>query len=403
MKRRILAVVLAAASPAVASGQESTPSPTPEPTRPPADASLADLVDTGNETPSIEPESSAPGSGRRSSLGGYGEIHIGSIPGKAGGAEADIHRLILFVGYPFASNLTFYSEIEVEHADQEFAVEQAYIEWAPHRAAALRGGVMLVPIGIQNVFHEPPTFHGVERTEVDRVIIPSTWREVAGSIAGNPADWLEYEVMVLDGLDAATFTGSGGLRGGRQQASEAQINDVAWLARVNVSPVIGVDVAFAGYRGAAGQDQPGLSHASVTLAETDLRARAFGATVRAQYVHGWIGGADEIDAIAATDPIGSEIEGWYVEGAYDVLTPLRAKRPSVRVSVEPFVRYEWIDTQLAMPSGFLPNAALKRSITTAGLTVRPISRLALKADYQWTDARLGNPADVWHLGMGWMF
>jgi hypothetical protein len=44
----------------------------------------------------------------------------------------------------------------------------------------LRAGIELIPIGILNLTHEPPTFYGVERNAVETFIIPTTWREAAG-------------------------------------------------------------------------------------------------------------------------------------------------------------------------------------------------------------------------------
>ena len=38
-----------------------------------------------------------------------------------------------------------------------------------------KGGVLLVPAGITNEYHEPPTFMSVERPEYNKYIIPTTW------------------------------------------------------------------------------------------------------------------------------------------------------------------------------------------------------------------------------------
>ena len=40
-------------------------------------------------------------------------------------------------------------------------------------------------MGIQNLYHEPPTFNGVERTNVDKYIVPTTWREIGVGINGS--------------------------------------------------------------------------------------------------------------------------------------------------------------------------------------------------------------------------
>ena len=54
-----------------------------------------------------------------------------------------------------------------------------------HRRFNLRAGMVLVPVGIINERHEPPTFHGVERTFVDTVIVPTTWRDTGVGAFGD--------------------------------------------------------------------------------------------------------------------------------------------------------------------------------------------------------------------------
>jgi hypothetical protein len=65
-----------------------------------------------------------------------------------------------------------------------------------HRRFNLRRGMVLVPVGIINERHEPPTFNGVERTMVDTVIVPTTWRDVG---VGALAIWARVLVSRLRG------------------------------------------------------------------------------------------------------------------------------------------------------------------------------------------------------------
>ncbi len=61
----------------------------------------------------------------------------------------------------------------------ETEVEFAYIDWlSGERAFNARAGLMLIPVGIVNQLHEPPTFLGARRPDVETVILPSTWREI---------------------------------------------------------------------------------------------------------------------------------------------------------------------------------------------------------------------------------
>lgn len=352
------------------------------------------------------PTPDAPGSGRRIPFGSYGEMHFTSVNGKSGGNELDLHRFVFFAGHRFDEKIAFHSEVEIEHGGDGVAVEQFHLEYVHNALIGARAGLMLVPMGIVNVLHEAPTFHGVERTSVDRIVVPTTWREPGIAIFGEPLDGLRYQLAVVNGLDAAGFGAGSGIRGGRQGAGTAEMNDVAVVARLDYAPIEGIDVGGTFYTGGAGQDTPGISHTAVTMFEADVRASVRGASMRAQYARGHISGAEDL-AIAATaaggTPIGEVFEGYYAETSYDVLRFLRAARPSVTWELWPFARYEYTNTQVSMPAGFAVDGAYEQSTVTAGVSVKPLSSVVVKADYQWTDAVSGNPPNVWNLGIGYMF
>src|SRR4029077_5408389 len=97
----------------------------------------------------------------------------------------------------------FYSEVEVEHAISsaedagEVEIEQAYLDGLVSRRFNLRAGLLLMPVGIINVYHEPPTFNGVDRPEVDTLIIPSTWREPGFIVVGELVTGIGYELSFV--------------------------------------------------------------------------------------------------------------------------------------------------------------------------------------------------------------
>ena len=51
-------------------------------------------------------------------------------------------------------------------------------------AVNIKGGLFLIPIGILNETHEPPTYYGVTRNQVETRIIPTTWRELGLGVHG---------------------------------------------------------------------------------------------------------------------------------------------------------------------------------------------------------------------------
>ena len=114
---------------------------------------------------------------------------------------------MLFFGHNFSDRLRFYSEFEVEHAVSsagdrgEAEVEQAYLDGLLGRRLSLRGGLIIMPVGIINVYHEPPTFNGVDRPAVDTYVIPTTWREPGvGDLRRDCRDGLRYQLYVDERL-----------------------------------------------------------------------------------------------------------------------------------------------------------------------------------------------------------
>jgi hypothetical protein len=114
-------------------------------------------------------------------IGAYGEMLYNQPEGDNG--ELDVQRLVLLLGYRFNDRTQFVTEIEMEHVEEIF-VEQAFVNYNVGNNVNLRGGLMLVPMGIINEFHEPTTFNGTERPAMDNVIVPTTWRELGIGVNG---------------------------------------------------------------------------------------------------------------------------------------------------------------------------------------------------------------------------
>jgi len=119
-------------------------------------------------------------------IGGYGQIDFnlntreGTIQNNG---KLDVHRLVTFFGYNFNEKTSFVSEVEFEHVSEVY-VEQAFLDYKIKNNLSINAGLMLIPMGIQNLYHEPATFNGVERTNVDKYIVPTTWREIGIGLSG---------------------------------------------------------------------------------------------------------------------------------------------------------------------------------------------------------------------------
>jgi hypothetical protein len=185
-------------------------------------------------------------------IGGYGELHYNNLESDADTdfKQADFHRFVLFFGHEFNDRLRFFSEFELEHslagdgAPGEVELEQAYVEFDLNANHYARGGLFLVPVGILNETHEPPTFYGVERNDVESIIIPSTWWEGGANVGGRYGNGLSWDFAVHSGLQMPTDGSSAfRVRSGRQKVAEALADDLAWTARVKYTGIPGLELS----------------------------------------------------------------------------------------------------------------------------------------------------------------
>ena len=182
-------------------------------------------------------------------IGGYGELHYQDTETDGGTKDknVDAHRYVLFFGYDFTDKVRFRSEFELEHglvkdtADGsnggEVELEQMYIEWDVTDQTSLKTGVILVPVGILNENHEPPTFYGVERNEVEKYLLPTTWWSAGVEVVHKMKNGLTFEAMISEGMKGTTAMY---IRGGRQKSANATANDLAYTARVTYTGLPGL-------------------------------------------------------------------------------------------------------------------------------------------------------------------
>ena len=126
-------------------------------------------------------------------IGGYGEMHY-DMEANNGDGKLDFHRYIFYIKHQFNPEWSMMSEVEVEHnmvySDGDggyLAMEQAHLNYW-NGTWGFKGGVVLVPAGIINEYHEPPTFMSVERPEYNKYIIPTTWFDNGFQFYGSVGD-----------------------------------------------------------------------------------------------------------------------------------------------------------------------------------------------------------------------
>ena len=284
--------------------------------------------------------------------------------------------------------------------DGEVSVEFATLDFLFHESVNARAGLLLVPVGFLNEIHEPPFFHGNQRPEVERQIIPSTWRANGAGVFGEIGP-VSYRTYVVSSLDASGF-GSANIRDARQNGSEELANDFSWVGRVDVEPLTGLVVGGSAYLGDSGQDQDFAGEevdAFTQLYELHAEYKSRGLELRTLGALLEIDDADQL-SVAAGETIAETSLGWYGEIAYDVL-PLIV--PDTTHYLAPWFRYSWFDTQHDVPSGLVEDEAQDREIFETGLSYKPITQVVIKLDYRNQDADEGELADEVRLGAGFIF
>ncbi len=346
------------------------------------------------------------------SIGGYGEASLTALVNDRQNRKntVDFERFVLYTGYKFSDRILFNSELEVEHAKTEESVsagagsvevEFAYLDfqlWEPLNA---RTGLLLIPMGFINEIHEPPFYFGNKRPEVERRIIPATWRELGAGFYGTLLPGLDYRTYVVNGLNAKGFS-SEDFREARQEGNQAFAEDVAWTARLDYTPLPGLLVGASFFWGDSGQDQLFADRrvdANLFLYDLHAQFQYRGLHVRGVFAEGYVGDARTLSADLG-DSISRRIWGAYGEVAYDLL-PLFL--PGTRQSLSPFVRVEWLDTQADVPSGFRPDRSKRLQINTVGLSYKPIPSVVLKLDYRGLNPDSGSAADEVNTGFGFAF
>ncbi len=323
----------------------------------------------------------------KTTIGGYGELHYNNLDNNLDGGddknEIDFHRFVLFFGHEFTDSIRFFSELEVEHAlsgddkPGEVELEQAYIEFDFAGNYGNRTGLMLVPVGILNETHEPPTFYGVERNPVEKNIIPSTWWEAGTQFTGHHENGLSWNLMASSGLKTDDYS----IRGGRQKVAKADASDGAFTGRLAYRGVPGLEIAAtAQYQTNITSDD--LDKTPATLIETHVDYEIGGFGLRALY------GRWDLDSDGA-EAEGKDVqEGWYIEPSYKFID-----------EVGIFARYNRWDNAAGDEGG--DSEYVQWDL---GLNYWPHPNVVLKADYMIQEAPDGkNEFEGFNLGLGYMF
>ena len=346
---------------------------------------LADQVDINSQS-----------SGSNTTVGGYGELHYNNLSNGKGTDKKvlDLHRFVVFINHDFNDDIRLFTEFEIEHAfvsdnndgsgktsPGEVEVEQMFVQFDIGENTNINAGVFLIPVGILNETHEPPTFYGVERNPVEKNIIPVTWWEGGAMLSGHYDSGISYDIALTSGLSGGTS-----IRDGRQKVASASANNLAGTARIKYTGVRGLELAgTVQYQDDMTQSEDEGTPAdtsddigSATLIETHAIYSFADITLTGLYAR-W-----DIDGDGAATAQKDVQDGAYIEASYKF-------NPKWGV----FVRQnQWDNGGTATDTS--------KSQTDVGFNYWPHENVVVKADYQAQNDIAGD-FDGFNLGIGYQF
>ncbi len=329
----------------------------------------------------------------RTRIGSYGEMHYNNLDNQNGDGgdkdELDFHRFVLYLSHEFSDTTRMFSEVELEHSfleggddSGELELEQAYIEHDLSASTRMKAGLFLIPVGILNQTHEPDTFYGVERNNVEKNIIPTTWWEGGLALSGELAPGWRYETAFTSGLSLDADEGQWKIRDGRQKVSRADASDPAYTANLKYTGIAGLELGATVqyqqdlYQGKYSQDVDAMLYeAHLAYRNGPFGLRALAAT--------W----DINDAVNNIQAGADTQEGWYVEPSWMLMRDLGV-----------FARYSEWDNQAGGAGD------TEFSEWDLGLNYWLEEHVVFKLDYQFQDAPANQKElEGLNLGVGWSF
>ena len=337
------------------------------------------------------------------SIGGYGEMFYANP--EDGGDYADVYRFITYFGYKFNDWIVLNTEIEFEHgADSsgdnggKVVVEFFYLDFLLSDQANLRLGHVLTPMGLVNLRHEPTLFNTVQRPEIEKYLLPSTWHENGALVYGrfDSAD-IDYTAGVINALnlnnDDAKAPAYGWIREGRLGASKDAPFDPAFVGRVDYTGINGLMVGASVYYGDGSNVEDGVEDISgldTTIFDIHASYDNGPFSMYGLYTQTNMDGAENLSDTAV-----EKASGYYVNASYDIssLVGLNYKLPV-------FAQYQDLNPVEKTVNGRKEDD-FQTEIVTIGLNFFPADQVVLKADYEMRDGY--KEGDTFSFGLGFIF
>lgn len=354
-------------------------------------------------------------------FGGYGELILASQfyhpdlkvnDSTYRDTHLDLTRFSLFVGNDITKRISFSSEIEFEHGGTgvareveweefgeyetevekggEIVLEQAYLEGRPTDWLTLRGGHLLVPVGMTTQYHLPTLFASAHRPESEARLIPSIWHENGVEALVRVADFT-FRGQVLTGLDSTGFSSGRWIAGGTQRAFEKPlINDVATALAADYLGIPNTVLGASIYTSGSNRNRPKRDlydvGGQVTIGDVHGRYQQGPLKLRALLLIGHLQNAAAITRAnaslssslgASRTPVASAAYAAWLEAAFDILSLFSGV---ARHRLDLFARYDAYDSMWKAGADF-DNPLLQVQAVTSGVNYFPHQRVVIKAEY----------------------
>jgi hypothetical protein len=317
--------------------------------------------------------------GSRTAFGGYAEAHARME--RADGATEEsgfiAKRFNLFASARVSDVVRFASELEFEDGASEIKLEFAAIDLRIHSAFALRGGMILSPLGRFNLSHDSPLNEFTDRplvsTEILGVALSEPGFGALGQFRAGARGRVTYEAYATNGFHDGLISNSED--GTRIPLGRGNLEDnnssPAFVGRVTWSPVPSFEIGLSAHRGAYNVfETDGMAvddRRNATLAVADVDASLAGVRIQGEWATARVDIPPGLSGIYA-----SRQQGGYLEAVREFGRGLVRTLPSSAFAAK--VRLDAVDFNTAIPGD-------SRAQISAGVNFRPTRESVLKLDF----------------------
>lgn len=372
--------------------------------------------------------------GNRLSVGGYGEVamsrnfysdHVSRYSladehkNDPSHGRFDIPHAVIYLGYDFGKGWTMGTEIEFEHGgvgmayekeDEEggeweqevekggeVELEQFWIQKSFGRWANIKAGHIVVPVGLNNAYHEPLNFFTVYRPEGENTVLPSTWHQTGISFWGKTKGW-RYELQFLAGLNSDNFTNTGWINKGPGTPTEGEIATKYGTAlRIDNYCIKGLRIGLSGYYGhAIGNSYPNNKDGAeskykgvVAIGAIDFTYNNYNWIVRGQADYGYLSDAKQLkyftNRLNGLSPfhhsafVSKNAFAYGIEGGYNVFSQIEKLRQDNQ-KLYLFGRYEHYNPYASKTKNTSYDYTNVKRMAV-GINYYPVKQIVVKAEY----------------------